>query len=67
MFKIPYEIATQVGCSKHMIKKINQGTRPSLKLAIRIVETMNGDTPRLTELIPELRKAFEIIIKQGVG
>jgi hypothetical protein len=50
-----------------MIKKINQGKQPSLGLAIRIVEIMGNDAPRIADMIPNLRRAFEIMIKQGVG
>ena len=65
--KIPLETADKVGCSREMIKKIRVGVQPSLKLAIAIVEEMGPDAPRLVDMIPLLRKAFHIMIKQGVG
>ena len=67
MKKIPTSIAKAVKCSHWMIKKINQGKRPSLKLAIRIVDHLDDEAPRITEMIPDLKKAFEIMIRQGVG
>jgi len=67
MKKIPVAIAKGVGCTPWMIKKINQGKQPSLKLAIKIVEAMDGEAPRLVEMIPLLKKAFSIMIRQGVG
>ena len=65
--KIPVAIAAQIGCTPSMIKKINAGVRPSLWLALKIVEAMGPDAPRLTEMIPDLKKAFEVMIRQGVG
>ena len=67
MKRIPTAIAKDVRCSHWMIKKINQGKQPSLGLAIRIVEIMGNDAPRIADMIPNLRRAFEIMIKQGVG
>jgi DNA-binding XRE family transcriptional regulator len=67
MGKIPLAIAKKVGCTPWMIKKINQGKQPSLKLAIKIAEAMDSEGPRLVEMIPLLKKAFSIIIRQGIG
>jgi len=67
MKKIPSAIAKKAGCTSSMIQKINEGHQPSLKLAIKIVEAMDGDAPRLVEMIPLLKKAFSIMIRQGVG
>ena len=68
MKKIPLKVAKEAGCTHWMIKKINAGGRPSVKLAIKIADAMNNDdAPRLVEMIPELKRAFEIMIRQGVG
>jgi hypothetical protein len=67
MKKIPTSISKSVRCSHWMIKKINQGKQPSLGLAIQIVEAMGDEAPRLADMIPGLKRAFEIMIRQGVG
>lgn len=67
MKQIPTELASIVGCTHWMIRKINQGTRPSLGLALKIVNAMDGEAPRLVDMIPELKDAFHVMIRQGVG
>ncbi len=65
--KIPLDIAADIGCTKSMLKKINRGTQPSLKLALAIVRELDGDAPRLTEMIPLLKDAFQVMLRQGTG
>ena len=67
IMKIPTSLAAKVGCSPWMIKKINIGKQPSLKLAIKIVEELGADAPRLDEMVPLLKKAFLIMLRQGFG
>ena len=60
--KLPKEIASEVGCSEVMIRKINQGTRrPSPGLAGRIIETMRRRDVEIdpADLLPDLAEIFK--------
>jgi DNA-binding XRE family transcriptional regulator len=61
MKEIPLEIASEVGCTKNMIYKINRGLRrPAPVLAIKIIKAMKnlGQDINITDLRPDIAELF---------
>jgi transcriptional regulator with XRE-family HTH domain len=60
--KLPKEIASEVGCSEVMLRKINQGTRqPSPKLAHKIIEAARKRNLEISleDLLPDLARLLK--------